>query len=92
MSESTSIKLADGLKDRVRAIAEREKRTANRLMNDAIAEYVDRKERRAAYLAEIEARHRELRETGLHVTQEEMENWMDKLLRGEDAPPPVPHS
>lgn len=92
MASSTSIKLVDGLKERVQAIAERESRTANKLMNDAITEYVDRKERRAAYLAEIGARHRELRETGLHISQADADQWLDSLLRGERRPLPKPHS
>ena len=92
MSDSTSIKLQDGLKERVRALAERESRTANRLMNEAISEYVDRKERRAAYLAELDERYREMRETGLHVTQEEADQWIDGLLRGENPPLPKPHA
>ena len=92
MAESTSIKLQDGLKERLRIVAEREQRTANKLMNEAIAEYVDRKERRAAYLAEIEERYREMRETGLRITQEEADEWLDALLRGEDPPLPEAHT
>ena len=92
MSESTSIKLQDGLKERVREVASREGTTANRVMNEAILDFVGRKERRAAYLAEIEDRHREFRETGLHVTQEEVEAWVEALLRGEDPPLPEPHT
>jgi predicted transcriptional regulator len=92
MAESTSIKLQDGLRERIRAVAASEQRTPNKLMNDAISEYVDRKERRAAYLAEIEERHREMRETGLHVTQEEADRYIDALLRGENPPLPKPHT
>lgn len=90
MSDSTSIKLDDGLKQRVRAIAEKESRTPNRLMNEAIREYVDRKERRAVYLAEVEERYREYRETGLHLTQQEADDYIDSLLRGENPELPEP--
>ena len=92
MSESTSIKLQDGLKERIRTIAEREQRTANKLMNEAISQYVDRKERRAAYVAEVDERYREMRETGLRITQEEADKWLDALLRGENPPLPKPHN
>lgn len=92
MAHSTSVKLVDGLKERIQTIAEREQRTANKLMNEAISEYVDRKERRAAYLAEVEKRHRELRDSGLHVTQEEADRWIEGLLRGEGPPLPRPHT
>jgi predicted transcriptional regulator len=91
MSDSTSIKLETGLKARVRAVADREHRTANKIMNEAISDYVARKERRAAYLAEVDERHREMRETGLHITQEQADDWIEALLRGENPPLPKPH-
>jgi predicted transcriptional regulator len=91
MAESTSIKLADGLKERIQAIAARERTSANRAMNEAITDYVERKERRAAYLAEVEERYRQLRETGLHLSQEEADKWIEQLLRGENPPLPKPH-
>ena len=36
MSDSTSIKLRDGLKDRVASIAEEDRRSANWFINEAI--------------------------------------------------------
>ncbi|HWV01176.1 MAG TPA: CopG family transcriptional regulator [Devosia sp.] len=91
MAQSTSIKLRDGLKDRLRAIADDDERSVNWLMNTVLEEYADRREQRKAYLAEVERRHREYRETGLHLTQEEADTWIDGLLRGEDPPIPEPH-
>ena len=92
MAQSTSIKLDDGLRDRLRTIAAREGSTPNRLMNEAIGELVDRKERRAAFLAEVKSRWEDYQESGLHLTQEEVDEWLDGLLRGEDPPIPEPHT
>jgi predicted transcriptional regulator len=92
MAHSTSIKLDEGLRDRLRSIAAREGSTPNRLMNEAINEFVDRKERRATYLAEVNARHEEYQRTGLHLTEGEVDEWLDALLRGEDPPIPEPHT
>jgi predicted transcriptional regulator len=92
MAHSTSVKLDEGLRDRLRSIAVREGSTPNRLMNEAINEFVDRKERRTAYLAEVNARYEEYRETGLHLTEDEVDEWLDALLRGEDPPIPEPHT
>ncbi len=92
MSQSTSIKLADGLKDRLKAIAEDENRSANWLMNDAISSYVERKEKRKALLAELREAHRDFQETGLHLTQQEVEDWMARRARGDRAPMPKPHT
>jgi predicted transcriptional regulator len=33
----------------------------------------------------------EYQETGLHVTEQEMDDWLAKLEAGEDAPPPTCH-
>ena len=49
-------------------------------------------ETRAEYLAEAERRYRHMRETGLHVTQAEAEEWIEKLLRGENPPLPKEHT
>jgi predicted transcriptional regulator len=91
MSETTSIKLADGLKDRFRAFAKDDERSVNWLMNQALLEYADRRERRNAYLAQLEESHREFEETGLHLTQEEVKEWMAKRAAGERAPMPKLH-
>ncbi len=92
MAQSTSIKLDDGLRDRLRAIAEREGSTPNRLMNEAISSFVEKRERRAAFLAEAERRHQEYLDTGLHLTGAEVDRWIESLLRGEDPPIPEAHT
>ncbi|MBI4923613.1 MAG: hypothetical protein HY834_17875 [Devosia nanyangense] len=35
---------------------------------------------------------RDYRETGLHLTQEEVEEWMARRARGDRAPMPKPHT
>ena len=92
MASTTSIKLDDDLKDRLKAIAEDQQRSVNRLMNDALRDFADRAERRAQFLREAEEAHRDYLETGLHVTQAEMEVWFDAVARGEDPPLPEPHT
>lgn len=90
MSDSTSIKLRDGYRERIRALAEARNRTPNQLMNEAISEYVERAERRAAFLAEAEARWVEYKETGERISLEEAEKLLDGLLLGQI--PTVPDS
>lgn len=91
MAQSTSIKLTDGLKDRIKAIADIRQRSVNRVMNEALLEYVGRAEKRAAFLRDAEQAHRDYLETGLHVTAEEMDAWFDKVAKGEDPPLLEPH-
>ncbi|HWA17581.1 MAG TPA: CopG family transcriptional regulator [Devosia sp.] len=91
MSESTSIKLADGLRERVQAIAQRKKRSANALMNEAIAAYVRREESEEEFNTEARRRVREYEETGLHVTHDEAMEWLQRRARGEKISPPKAH-
>ncbi|MEQ1899724.1 MAG: CopG family transcriptional regulator [Devosia sp.] len=91
MSESTSIKLQDGLKERVRAIARSRQRSANWVMNAAISRFVEHEETEADYRAEAERRLQHMRETGEHVTNEEALEWLLRRSRGEMAPVPKAH-
>jgi predicted transcriptional regulator len=92
MAVTTSIKLDDDLRDRLRAVAKDRQLSVNRLMNGALRDFVERAELRAAFLREAEEAHRDYLETGLHVTQEEMDVWFDAVARGEDSPMPEPHN
>jgi predicted transcriptional regulator len=92
VATSTSIKLSDGLRERVQAIAEDEDRSANWLMNDAISKYVDRKEHRKALRQQMRDAHEEYQRTGLHLTQDEVREWMEKRARGERASMPKLHT
>lgn len=92
MSDSTSIKLRDGLKQGVEEIAADESRTANWVMNEAIAEYVARKKQRKAYREEAREAHRHYVETGLHLTPDEVEDWMARRAKGERIPMPKLHT
>ena len=91
MAASTSIKLAEGLKERIKAIAEDDQRSVNWVMNQVLSDYADRREKRKAYLADLRESHSEFEDTGLHLTQDEVEEWMAKRAAGERAPMPKLH-
>ena len=91
MSESTSIKLRDGYRDRLKALAESKQRSANWLVNDAVGRYLDHEESETELREELLARHRDFQETGLHVTHEEALDWLRKRAAGEDIPVPKAH-
>lgn len=48
-------------------------------------------EKMAQLRADLLAAWNEFEATGLHVTGEEVEAWLVRLLNGEDSKPPVPH-
>ncbi len=92
MSKSTSVKLKDGYSERLKALGETKQRSSNWLLNDAVGRYLDREEARAALLVEMKEHHEEYVRSGkLHVTQEEMEEWAERLKRDPNTPMPEPH-
>ena len=88
MAQSTSIKLKDGYRERLKALAAEADITPNQLMNEAILDYVERKEKRAAFLREARDRWDEYKLTGERICREEAEEWIDRLLAGDDPAPP----
>ena len=92
MSESTSIKLRAGTRDRLKALAVGRDTTPNQLMNEAILQYVERAEKRMAFLKEVRERWENYKLTGERVTLDEAEAWIDQLLAGDDPDiPPASH-
>ena len=87
MAESTSIKLRDGYRERLKALAKSKDTTSSQLINDAVREYVDRAERRIAFLDEARERWDHYKATGERISMDEADAWIDELLASEDAPP-----
>lgn len=77
MASATSVKLDDDMKGRVQHLAEMRKRTPHRIMREAIAQYVEREEKREAFRQETLAAWQEYQETGLHATAEEVERRLE---------------
>ncbi|WP_175821960.1 CopG family ribbon-helix-helix protein [Burkholderia sp. BCC0419] len=88
---ATSIKLDPTLQDRVRHLAEQRRRTPHWIMREAIAEYVEREEKRESFKQEAMQAWEDYQSTGLHVTHEEMDAYLEKLETGEAAEPPECH-
>ena len=90
-ASTTSLKLDPAIKERVQHLAEARRRTSHWIMREAIEEYVSREETREQLRLDTIASWEHYKRTGLHVTDEEMDEWIAKLEAGEDAPPPVCH-
>ena len=91
MAAPTSIKLDDALKGRVQHLAEVRRRSSQWIMREAIAQYVEREEKREAFRQDAIRAWDEYQQTGLHLTLEEADAWLAKLEAGEDAEPPKCH-
>ncbi|AYO75660.1 ribbon-helix-helix protein, CopG family [Sphingomonas histidinilytica] len=91
MAAATSIKLDDTLKGRVQHLAEARRRSSHWIMREAIAQYVEREEKREAFRRDAIEAWEEYQRTGMHLTFEEADAWLAKLEAGEDAELPNCH-
>lgn len=91
MTTATSVKLDDELKDRIQHLAESRRRSAHWIMREAITQYVEREEKREAYLRDAQNAWDEFQRTGLHLTMEEADKWLAQLAAGNDVEPPECH-
>ena len=73
---ATSVKIDDGLKDRLQNLAGRRRRSAHWLMREAIAQYVEREEGHESFKQEAMASWRAYQETGRHLTGKEVSSWL----------------
>jgi predicted transcriptional regulator len=90
--QTTTLKLDPELKDRVKRVAESQRRTAHWVMKEAIEGYVSRAEERQAFIKEGLESLREYEETGLHVTFEEVSTWLKSWGTENELDPPECHT
>jgi predicted transcriptional regulator len=85
---STSVKLDDKLKNRIQHLAEIRHRSTHWIMREAIRNYVEREEAREKFKQEALASWKAYQETGLHLTHQEICDWLD--IWGTDKEKEVP--
>lgn len=83
-----SIKLNEADQTRIASLAESRQRSSHFLMREAIAEYLEREEKRAAFIAEAETAWQHYQTTGEHVSLDEMDAWAKRLESEPDLPAP----
>jgi predicted transcriptional regulator len=92
LASETTLNLDPQTAERVQRLAAAKHRTVDSLLREAVEDYISRAEAQEEFLAAGIAAAAHYDATGLHVTQEEMEEWIDRLVAGEDAPPPQCHT
>ena len=90
-ASSVSVKLGDGFYSRVKRLADTRSQTAHWVMREAIETYVEREEKREAFRQDALRAWEEYQQTGLHLTGDEVDAWLEKLEAGEDAEMPECH-
>lgn len=91
MASPTSIKLDDDMKQRVQHLAKARKRTSHWIMREAVAQYVEREEKRETLRQDTFKAWEEFQETGLHVTTEEVDRWLESWGTDDELPTPECH-
>ena len=84
-----AVKLDQDIRERIKRLAEARHRSTHWMMREAIAQYVEREERRETFRQDGIRAWNEYQATGLHVTLEEADAWLAKLEAGEDVAPPA---
>ena len=90
-AKTVSIELGDGIRERIERLADAKRCTPQGLVREAVAEYISREEKREAFRQETLASWQEYQETGLHITQEEVDNWLASWGAEKELPTPVCH-
>lgn len=92
VAHPVAVKLDPEVHARVRQLAKTQHRSAHYLMREAIAQYVEREEKRAALRQDALQAWAGYQTTGQHVSHTEADAWLAKLEAGQDAEPPECHS
>ena len=77
-----SVKLGTQERQRLIALATARKRSPHYLMREAVAEYLGREEAREAFRLEAARSWRDYEESGLHLTHEDVDAWVESLGTG----------
>lgn len=84
--------LSESLERRLQLVSERTGKSPTRLIEAALAYFLDQTETDEEVVAELDKRVRHYKETGLHVTNDEVREWLGRRAMGEDVPPPKAHT
>ena len=74
---ATSVKLDDDLKSRIQRLADIRHRSAHWIMREAIRDYVEREEAQESFKQEALASWTAYQETGRHLTNQEVRDWLN---------------
>jgi predicted transcriptional regulator len=86
-----AIKIDDDTRARLKRLGDARQRTPHWLMREAIAQYVDREEKREAFRQATIQAWEQYRSTGLHLRADEADAWLAQLEQGQDSEPPACH-
>ena len=84
-----AVKLDQDTRDRLKRLADAKDRSTHWMLREAVAQFVEREEKREAFRQDTPEAWEAYRTSGLHATAEEADAWLARLEQGEDVEPPV---
>jgi predicted transcriptional regulator len=87
-----AVKLDQDTRDRLKRLADAKDRSTHWMLREAVAQFVDREEKRETFRQAGLQAWEEFQETGKHITHDEADAWLAKLETGEEATAPVCHN
>jgi len=86
-----TISLDDVDQDRIATLASAKKRTPHYLRKEAILEHLQKEEARQNFIAAAESSFVHYKDTGLHITLDEFDSWVDQVQQDPNTPMPECH-
>jgi predicted transcriptional regulator len=86
-----SVKLDPDTRARLEHLAQSRRRTPHWMLREAVAQYVEREEKRETFKQDTLKAWEEYQTSGLHVAAGEADAWLAQLADGNDIDPPECH-
>ncbi len=86
-----AVKLDQDIRDRLKRLADAKDRSTHWMLREAVAQFVDREEKREAFRQAGLQAWAEYQATGQQVTHDEADAWLAQLEAGEEAVVPECH-
>ena len=86
-----SLRVDPLIKDRLQIIAKRHKRSAHALAQEAVSIFVEKQEAKDKRNQEAMEAYNDYKTTGLHITHEELDTWLDTWGTENEQPAPQCH-
>lgn len=87
-----AVKLDQDTRDRLKRLADAKDRSTHWMLREAVAQFVEREEKRESFRQAGLQAWAEFQATRKHITHDEADAWLAKLEAGEEAAAPECHS
>lgn len=89
--QTITLLMEQEMQQRLKHLADERKTSAHALMLDAIAQYLEREEKRSQFYRHAQESWQEYQTSGQHITAEETRDWLESWGTGQDKDAPECH-